>query len=145
MEQRRGEKDLQWIGQRALATDLYIDMEFDENRLFNDGRTPRQRANKEEELRYLKAVSLQIWLFSYELPDTVIAFIRGKEQNEMHAIASGKKAKLLENARETIEEAIGGKLRVHSKPKNEDGSQQVDALVTILKEKCTKIGACSKS
>ena len=62
----------------------------------------------------------------------------------MHAIASGKKAKLLENARETIERAIGGTLRVHSKPKHEDGSQQVDALVTILKEKCTKIGACSK-
>ena len=126
---------------------LYKIWNGDENhhKLFNDADALLlgSGANKEEELRYLKAVSLQIWLFSYELPDTVIAFIRG-ETNEMHAIASGKKAKLLENARETIESAIRGKLRVHSKPKNEDGAAQVDALVNILKEKCTKIGACSK-
>ena len=79
-------------------------------------------ANKEEELRYLKAVSLEIWLFSYELPDTVMAFVKkdGDDANEMHAIASGKKAKLLESARETIESSIKGKLTVHVKPKNED-------------------------
>ena len=103
-------------------------------------------ANKEEELRYLKAVSLEIWLFSYELPDTVMAFVKkdGDDANEMHAIASGKKAKLLESARETIESSIKGKLTVHVKPKNEDGSAQVEALVKILQEKCAKVGACAK-
>ena len=103
-------------------------------------------ANKEEELRYLKAVSLEIWLFSYELPDTVMAFVKkdGDDANEMHAIASGKKAKLLESARETIESSIKGKLTVHVKPKNEDGSAQVEALVKILQEKCAKVGVCAK-
>src|SRR6056300_1655367 len=74
----------------------------------SDGILLGSGANKEEELRYLKAVSLEIWLFSYELPDTVMAFIkkeeRGEGGNEMHAIASGKKAKLLESARATIED-----------------------------------------
>ena len=103
-------------------------------------------ANKEEELRYLKAVSLEIWLFSYELPDTVMAFVKkdGDDANELHAIASGKIAKLLESARETIESSIKGKLTVHVKPKNEDGSAQVEALVKILQEKCAKVGACAK-
>ena len=151
-QQKKSEKgpsvDLDACGSRLKS--LYTIWNSNENhQLFNDADALLigSGANKEEELRYLKAVSLQIWLFSYELPDTVIAFInKGGETNgnEMHAIASGKKAKLLENARETIERAIGGTLRVHSKPKHEDGSQQVDALVTILKEKCTKIGACSK-
>ena len=63
---------------------LYKIWNSNENQLFNDADALLigSGANKEEELRYLKAVSLQIWLFSYELPDTVIAFInKGGETN----------------------------------------------------------------
>jgi len=98
-------------------------------------------ANKEEELRYLKAVSIEIWLFGYELPDTLLAFTRNRE---IHAVAGGKKAKLLMSSADAIEEAIGAKLIVHQKPKGEDGFKEVAEMVRILKEKCTKIGACAK-
>ena len=75
-------------------------------------------ANKEEELRYLKAVSLETFGCCVLYRITVIAFVKkdGDDANEMHAIASGKKAKLLESARETIESSIKGKLTVHVKP-----------------------------
>ena len=35
-------------------------------------------ANKEDDLRYLKGVAAQVWLFSYELPDTLLMFTESK-------------------------------------------------------------------
>ena len=43
--------------------------------------------NKEDDLRYLKSVALEVWLFGYELPDTLMLFTK----SELHIIASGRK------------------------------------------------------
>jgi nucleosome binding factor SPN SPT16 subunit len=43
--------------------------------------------NKEDDLRYLKSVALEVWLFGYELPDTLILFTK----TEVHVVTSGKK------------------------------------------------------
>lgn len=43
--------------------------------------------NKEDDLRYLKSVALEVWLFGYELPDTLILFTK----TELHVVTSGKK------------------------------------------------------
>ena len=47
--------------------------------------------NKEDDLRYLKSVALEVWLFGYELPDTLMLFTK----SELHVVASGKKGTLL--------------------------------------------------
>lgn len=43
--------------------------------------------NKEDDLRYLKSVALEVWLFGYELPDTLMLFTK----EELHVVTSGKK------------------------------------------------------
>ena len=43
--------------------------------------------NKEDDLRYLKSVALEVWLFGYELPDTLILLTK----TELHVVTSGKK------------------------------------------------------
>ena len=43
--------------------------------------------NKEDDLRYLKSVALEVWLFGYELPDTLMLFTK----SELHIIASDRK------------------------------------------------------
>jgi nucleosome binding factor SPN SPT16 subunit len=43
--------------------------------------------NKEDDLRYLKSVALEVWLFGYELPDTLILFTK----TELHVVTSSKK------------------------------------------------------
>lgn len=43
--------------------------------------------NKEDDLRYLKSVALEVWLFGYELPDTLILVTK----TELHVVSSGKK------------------------------------------------------
>ncbi|GFH23153.1 uncharacterized protein HaLaN_20721, partial [Haematococcus lacustris] len=40
-----------------------------------------------EDLRYLKSLALHLWLFGYELPDTVLVFT----SNELHVLSSQKK------------------------------------------------------
>lgn len=40
-----------------------------------------------EEIRYSKTIGLQLWLFGYEVPDTIFLFAK----NSVHAITSKKK------------------------------------------------------
>ena len=78
--------------------------------------------NKEDDLRYLKSVALEIWLFGYELPDTLILFTK----TEMHVVTGGKKAKLMETIVEQVATDADVKVVVHNKPKGEDGKTQAD-------------------
>ena len=59
--------------------------------------------NKEDDLRYLKSVALEIWLFGYEPPDTPIPFTK----TEMHVVTGGKKALM-----ETIVEQVAADANV---------------------------------
>ena len=83
--------------------------------------------NKEDDLRYLKSVALEIWLFGYELPDTLILFTK----TEMHVVTGGKKAKLMETIVEQVAADANVKVVVHNKPKGEDGKTQADELVAV--------------
>jgi nucleosome binding factor SPN SPT16 subunit len=71
-------------------------------------------ANKEDDLRYLKSVALEIWLFGYELPDTLVLITKA---GELHVVTGGKKAKLVETVVETVAADAGVKVVVHNKPK----------------------------
>ena len=62
----------------------------------------------------------------------------------MHAIASGKKAKLLENARETIEEAIGKTASAFETEERRRFATSRRVGDNFKREVHEKIGACSK-
>lgn len=49
--------------------------------------------NTEDDLRYLKSVALELWLFGYELPDTLILFTK----TEIHVVTGGKKGRCTVN------------------------------------------------
>ena len=86
-------------------------------------------ANKEDDLRYLKSVALEIWLFGYEFPDTLVFITKA---GELHVVTGGKKAKLVETVVETVAADAGVKVVVHNKPKGENGEAQADALVECI-------------
>ena len=86
-------------------------------------------ANKEDDLRYLKSVALEIWLFGYELPDTLVLITKA---GELHVVTGGKKAKLVETVVETVAADAGVKVVVHNKPKGENGEAQADELVECI-------------
>ena len=97
-------------------------------------------ANKEEDLRYLKAVALEVWLFSYELPDTLFMFT----ESGMHVIAGGKKAALMENAKEMLKSECGLDLAVHVKPKGQDGTEQAKEILEVIKSQNLVVGMVAK-
>jgi len=83
-----------------------------------------------EDLRYLKSISLHLWLFGYELPDTVLVIT----SSELLVLTSQKKASLLEPLAATCQSDVGLKLKLLIKPKAEDGSVQMQQLVDAIKE-----------
>eukprot|EP00854_Cymbomonas_tetramitiformis_P003190 gene3190-4036_t len=96
-----------------------------------------------EEIRYLKSLSLHIWLFNYELPDTLLVFTK----DAFYAIASGKRAALLQSLQGTVTEAVGLKFKLYERAKGTDGSAEMETLLkdagqktligTLIKEKPT--------
>uniref|UniRef100_A0A7S0S408 FACT complex subunit n=1 Tax=Chlamydomonas leiostraca TaxID=1034604 RepID=A0A7S0S408_9CHLO len=80
-----------------------------------------------EDLRYLKSLALHLWLFGYELPDTILVFT----PTELHVVASQKKAEVLQPLAGTAE-GLGVKMVMHVKPKAEDGSTQFKELITTI-------------
>lgn len=97
-------------------------------------------ANKEDDLRYLKSVALEIWLFGYELPDTLVLLTK----TEMHVVTGGKKAKLMETVVETVAAEANIKVVVHNKPKGEDGNAQADELVSVVTDGSLTVGMVAK-
>ncbi|KAK9807391.1 hypothetical protein WJX73_010932 [Symbiochloris irregularis] len=85
-------------------------------------------ASDENALRYLKSGALQLWLFGYELPDTLLAFTK----EAMHVVTSGKKASLLQVLVDAARENAQVQLHVHKKEKAEDGSSQIAEVIKAL-------------
>ena len=54
--------------------------------------------NTEDDLRYLKSVALELWLFGYELPDTLMLFTK----TEIHVVTGGKKGSFSFRARAAL-------------------------------------------
>ncbi|KAK9903552.1 hypothetical protein WJX75_008667 [Coccomyxa subellipsoidea] len=82
-----------------------------------------------EELRYFKSTSMQLWLFGYELPDTILVFTK----EALHVLTSGKKANLISALAGPCKEKVGVDIVVHPRPKGEDGSAQITELLDIIK------------
>lgn len=74
--------------------------------------------NKEDDLWYLKAVALEVWLFSYELLDMLLMFM----ECGMYVVVGGKKVVLMENVWEVLKEECGLDFAVYVKSKGEDGA-----------------------
>eukprot|EP00891_Asterochloris_glomerata_P001119 jgi/Astpho2/1119/Aster-07668 len=81
-----------------------------------------------EELRYHKSITLQLWLFAYEIPDTIIVFTKDK----VHFLTSTKKASLIQPFAAAARAQCQVELHFHIKPKGEDGSAQVAELIREL-------------
>jgi len=97
-------------------------------------------ANKEDDLRYLKGVALEVWLFAYELPDTVLAFGR----NSVIAIAGGKKATLLEGAVECLKARCGLDLEVRARAKGASGEDEARTLAEAIIAEGGRVGMVLK-
>ncbi|KAF5946750.1 hypothetical protein HYC85_016978 [Camellia sinensis] len=82
-----------------------------------------------EDLRYLKSSALNIWLLGYEFPDTIMIFM----DKQIHFLCSQKKASLLETVKRSSKEAVGVEVVMHVKPKNDDGTAQMDAIFRTIR------------
>lgn len=82
-----------------------------------------------EDLRYLRSIALHLWLFGYELPDTLLLLT----PDEVHVLTSQRKAAILSPLAAVALSSAGVKLTVHVKPKQEDGSKQMGELLAIAK------------
>ncbi|GFR48098.1 hypothetical protein Agub_g9783 [Astrephomene gubernaculifera] len=85
-----------------------------------------------EDLRYLKSSSLHLWLFGYELPETVMLFTRAR----VLVLTSQKKASLLQPAVEACARGEAGSARVEMlvKPKADDGAGLCGQLLDAARE-----------
>ncbi|XP_021898747.1 FACT complex subunit SPT16 [Carica papaya] len=82
-----------------------------------------------EDLRYLKSSALNVWLFGYEFPETIIVFSR----KQIHFLCSQKKAWLLEVVKRPAKEAVGATVVMHVKAKADDGTGLMDAIFRAIR------------
>ena len=106
-----------------------------------------------EDLRYLKSSAIQMWLFSYEFPETVLVFVRGKRKsgsgvNTLHWLCSAKKAVMLEDLRSVCKEESGVDMVLHPIAKGEDDTEAMKKILSAIKEEVgvqePKIGVLAK-
>jgi nucleosome binding factor SPN SPT16 subunit len=82
-----------------------------------------------EDLRYLKSTALFLWLLGFEFPETIMVFT--KEQ--IHILCSQKKASILESVKKSAKESVGVEIVLHVKPKNDDGTSFMDAIIRAIR------------
>ncbi|KAK6911695.1 Peptidase M24 [Dillenia turbinata] len=82
-----------------------------------------------EDLRYLKSSALNIWLYGYEFPETIMVFM----SKQIHFLCTQKKASVLDVLKKAAKEAIGAEVVMHVKAKGEDGATQMDAILHAAK------------
>ncbi len=83
-----------------------------------------------EDLRYMKSIALEMWLFAYELPETLIVLLRNKE---VHVVTGKTKAKLIAAAKEAAEEQLPGlALTIHTRAKGTTGEDEFKAVLAAV-------------
>jgi len=81
-----------------------------------------------------------MWLFGYELPETVLALTTGS----LEVVTSKKKAGILSQVAGKLKEELGKALNVHIKDKGSDGRAEVDALLAPVKAAGGPVGIFGK-
>ncbi|KAK6915716.1 FACT complex subunit Spt16, N-terminal lobe domain [Dillenia turbinata] len=81
-----------------------------------------------EDLRYLKSSALNIWLFGYEFPETIMVFMR----KQIHFLCSQKKASLLDSVRKSAQKVMDIEIVMHVKAKNDDGTGLMDNMFRAI-------------
>ncbi|GMH10409.1 hypothetical protein Nepgr_012250 [Nepenthes gracilis] len=81
-----------------------------------------------EDLRYLKSSALNIWLLGFEFPETIMVFL----SKQIHLLCSQRKASLLEAVKKPAKDAMGVDVVMHIKAKNDDGANQMDAILRSI-------------
>ncbi|XP_052205741.1 FACT complex subunit SPT16-like [Diospyros lotus] len=82
-----------------------------------------------DDLRYLKSSALNVWLFGYEFPDTIMVF----QDKQIHFLCSQKKASLLDSVKKSAKEPVGLEVVMHVKAKSDDGTAQMDAMLQAIR------------
>lgn len=86
-----------------------------------------------EDFRYLKSSALQTWLLGYEFPETIMMFMEGK----IHFLCSQENAAVLEDLKKVSPNSFCIDILLHVKPKNNDGSSQMQEIFQSVKAQCT--------
>ncbi|KAH6769998.1 global transcription factor C [Perilla frutescens var. hirtella] len=82
-----------------------------------------------DHLRYLKSSALSIWLIGDEFSDTIMVFMK----KEIHVLCSQKKLSLLEVVKKSARDAVGVKVIMHVKAKNDDGTALMDDIFEAVR------------
>ncbi|XP_050382933.1 FACT complex subunit SPT16-like [Argentina anserina] len=81
-----------------------------------------------DEIRYLKSSALQMWLVGYDVPDTIMVFMK----KQIHFLGSQKKVSFFQGVKKSAKEAVGVDVVTHVKAKNDDGSALMDAVLGAI-------------
>ncbi|KAL3130646.1 hypothetical protein ABBQ38_008037 [Trebouxia sp. C0009 RCD-2024] len=93
-----------------------------------------------EELRYHKSIALQVWLYGYELPDTIMLFTK----EAVYVLTSTKKAALLHELVGPAQKEADIKLIFFERAKGDDGSAHIQKMIEILKGANGSVGTLPK-
>ena len=81
-----------------------------------------------DEIRYLKSSALQMWLVGYDVPDTIMVFMK----KQIHFLGSQKKVSFFQGVKKSAKEAVGVDVVTHVKAKNDDGGALMDAVLGAI-------------
>lgn len=84
--------------------------------------------NATAEIQYHKSTALQLALFGYQIPDTVLVLTK----DTVYFLAGGKKAKLVEACADAARDEAGKTLRVLAKGKTDDAAPLVQVCIRGL-------------
>ncbi|KAL6132837.1 hypothetical protein ACLB2K_065076 [Fragaria x ananassa] len=81
-----------------------------------------------DEIRYLKSSTLQMWMVGYDVPDTIMVFMK----KQIHFLGSQKKVSFFQGVKKAAKEAVGVDLVTHVKAKSDDGGALMDAVLGVI-------------
>ncbi|KAG0242359.1 FACT complex subunit spt16 [Actinomortierella wolfii] len=93
----------------------------------------------DEELSYSKSTALQIWLFGYELDQTLLVFTH----EVLHIVTGAKKAKILETLRQS--EGPQFPIEIHTRTKDEAQNAEIfKNIINIIDQQGSRVGFFAK-